>query len=146
GVSWLPLKSPDGAVIGGLGIASPSEMLNEGAFAVTLALLAAVAIGALTAGLCGFVFGEMLSSRLRALSDAVSRMSVGELSAEVRDRPGNSTNGVLKGMRARLRGSAEADENGSGPSEQSDEIGVLANQLEQMRGSFRMAIERLRRR
>jgi HAMP domain-containing protein len=145
-VSWVPLKSLDGAVIGAMGVASPSETLNEGSFAVTIALLTAAGIGAITAGLCGFAFGEMLSSRLRALSEAVSRMSVGELSAEVRDRPGDSTNGVFSGLRGRLRGNADADANGSGPPERSDEISVLANQLEQMRGSFRMAIERLRRR
>ena len=54
-----------------------------------------------------------------ALSEAVGRMSVGELSTTVRD----------------------ISANGSRPA---DEIGRLADQLEQMRESFRQAIERLR--
>lgn len=77
-----------------------------------------IALALLVAAVIGYRIGDSLSSRLASLSESVSRMSVGELSTPVRD--------------------------GYGPSH--DEIGQLAQQLEQMRESFRQAVERLRRR
>jgi HAMP domain-containing protein len=111
---WLqPIKALDGAQIGSLGIA-----VRAGANQVNWLSLAILLLGPLAAGVAGYRIGESLSSRLSGLSEAVSRMSVGELSTPVRD----------------------------GHRLSHDEIGQLAQQLEQMRESFRQAVGRLRRR
>jgi HAMP domain-containing protein len=92
------------------------------AAANAIKLAAIIAAGAvLVLGLSGLLIGRALASRINSLSEAVGRMSVGELSTTVKD----------------------ISANGSRPA---DEIGRLADQLEQMRESFRQAIERLRKR
>jgi HAMP domain-containing protein len=111
---WLqPIKSLDGSQIGSLGIAVRAQGDQVNWLSLVILSLALMA-----AGIAGYRIGASLSSRLVGLSEAVSRMSVGELSTPVRD--------------------------GHGPS--ADEIGQLAQQLEQMRESFRQAVGRLRRR
>lgn len=120
-VYWQPLRSSGGSTVGSLGAC---VLLVEPGWAAANAikLAAMIAVGAvLLLGLSGLLVGRALASRINSLSEAVGRMSVGELSTTVKD----------------------ISANGSRPA---DEIGRLADQLEQMRESFRQAIERLRKR
>ena len=91
--------------------------------------------------LAGAFWGAVVSKRLAVLSDAVSRMRVGELSSAVRD-----TGGLPKwipGLGSRpANGSQEG--NGSLPAAR-DEIEELAENLDRMRETFKQAIERLRK-
>jgi hypothetical protein len=150
-VCWRPITSLEGGGIAAIGVAVPLDRLTDGSTTVLLVLVVTAMFGAILAGLAGFAFGEMMSARLKALTDAVSRMSLGELSTEVQDRPGPSgRNGLLS--RLSVMTALKRNPNSSGDGRQSalqngsDEIGVLAEHLEQLRASFRMAVERLRRR
>jgi HAMP domain-containing protein len=79
------------------------------------------------AGAAGFVFGLSLGDRLNNLTDVASRWSLGELSAPARD----GTPILSRWIPAEyLR----------------DEVNRLAQQLDQMRDSFRQAIERMKKR
>jgi HAMP domain-containing protein len=120
-VSWRSLKSPDESTLGAIGVCVAS--VNPGWTHTHLAKLAAAiaAAAALVVGFIGFLAGRALASRINSLRDAVGRMSLGELSTAIRDRNSDGSPGK-------------------------DEIGHLANQLDQMRESFRHAIERLRKR
>jgi HAMP domain-containing protein len=146
-VCWRPMKSLTNSRAGGIGTAVPIERLSGGLTETLAALAGAVIVALCVAALIGFSFGSILSRRLNTLTDAVSRMSVGELSNDVRERLKRSSSGSLLGRLPSFRGNG--NDNGTDPaanSNNSDEIGRLAAQLEQMRESFRMAIERLRRR
>lgn len=124
-IAWQPLKSFDGNIIGAIGVAAPVvEPVITAAAGLRLAGSFA-GIGVLLALAIGLLAGRALASRVNSLSDAVTRMSVGELSSTVRDAMGL---------------------NGSADQVRRDEIGRLAAHLDQMRESFRQAIERLRRR
>ncbi|HEU4388976.1 MAG TPA: HAMP domain-containing protein, partial [Blastocatellia bacterium] len=124
-VGWKPFKAFDGSTVGAIGVAAPvvEPVITAGA-GLRLAGLFAGA-GVLLALVIGLLAGRALASRVNSLSDAVTRMSVGELSSTVRDAMGL---------------------NGSSDQVRRDEIGRLAAHLDQMRESFRQAIERLRKR
>lgn len=74
----------------------------------------------------GFMFGRGLGARLEDLTQAASRWSLGELSTPARDRDPLLSRWIPTEL---LR----------------DEINQLAEQLDQMRESFRQAIERMRK-
>src|SRR5262249_15068727 len=140
-VSWRPIKSMDGAEIGAIGAAVPAGGANVTDVSLISTLALATVGTALLVGLAGSFLGSSVSRRLAVLSDAVSRMRVGELSTAVRDSGGlpswvpgagtKPTNGLHQG-------------NGSLP-EARDEIEELAENLDRMRESFKQAIERLRK-
>jgi len=75
----------------------------------------------------GYFYGGALGLRLEGLNEAVTRWSVGELSIPAKDRDPMMMRWVA-GFSLR------------------DEISRLAASLEQMRESFRQAIDRMRRR
>jgi HAMP domain-containing protein len=75
----------------------------------------------------GFAFGVILGNRVDDLTETAARWSVGELSAPARER----TPLLAKWI----------------PSEYlRDEVNQLAGQLDDMRESFRQAIERMKKR
>ena len=126
-VAWYPVKSLDGAAIGAIGVARPAtELEGPGDTVRTTAILIA-AIATLAAGGVGFMFGRGLGARLDDLKQAATHWSLGELSTPARDRDIFLARWIPL---AYLR----------------DEINVLAEHLEQLRESFRQAIERLRKR
>ncbi|HWP44426.1 MAG TPA: hypothetical protein VNO14_14365, partial [Blastocatellia bacterium] len=84
-------------------------------------------IAAALAAAAGYLFGRALGLRVETLTEAATRMGVGELSGAIED-PAISRNGMLASFIAR------------------DEISTLADQLDQMRDSFKQAIDRLRKR
>jgi len=123
-VAWQPLKALDGAVIGAIGVARAEREMGG------IASMTAVLIGGLASLLAagtGFIFGRGMGARLEDLKDAAGRWSLGDLSTPARDRDPF----LARWIPARfLR----------------DEINQLAEQLDQMRESFRQAIERIRKR
>ena len=123
-VAWQPLKSPDGTVIGSIGAAVAESDLATG-LSVTRLLIPGL-IGALLAGALGYFIGNTLASRLRRLTKAASRMGLGELSAPVRDDAFFAKN--LPSFLFK------------------DEIANLGKQMDDMRDSFRQAIERMKKR
>jgi hypothetical protein len=126
-VAWQPIRTPDGSEIGAVGVARPAGE-SAGPVAPLRAMLIIVGVLAtLLAAGAGFLFGQTLASRVNGLGQAVSRWSVGELSATAKDRDPMVAKWV-PGFLSR------------------DEITLLAEHLEQMRESFRQAIERLRKR
>jgi HAMP domain-containing protein len=125
-VAWQPLKALDGTDVGGVGVARNTRTLAGVTAAARTALLLIAAIAVALAGAGGFFYGRGLGLRLEGLHDAVTRWSVGELSAPAKDREPIMPR--LGGFTAR------------------DEISRLAASLEQMRESFRQAIDRMRRR
>lgn len=126
-LSWQPLKAFDGSQIGAIGMAIPADEIGGVSASLKLTLMLLALIAALLAGAAGYLFGRYLSLRLIALADATSRMSLGELSAQVRDDtlPGRPWIPELL---------------------LTDEITHLSNKLDEMRESFRQAIERLKKR
>lgn len=126
-IAWQPINALDNTEIGAIGIARSAADLDgqKGAVRVTLMIVGLIA-GAL-AGLGGFFYGRALAMRLDDLTQAASRWSVGELSTPAKDRDPMTPKWVPRFMA-------------------SDEVSRLAAQLEQMRESFRQAIERLRKR
>src|SRR5262249_46887605 len=125
--AWQPLKSADGAAIGSIGVVRPAAYLEGAAGAVTATIIVIGAIATLLAGGAGFMFGRGMVTRLNALTDGASRWGLGELSAPAPDRQPLLARWVPREI---LR----------------DEVNELAEQLDQMRESFRQAIDRMRRR
>jgi methyl-accepting chemotaxis protein len=125
-IAWQPIKAVDGEDVGRLGVARNARGLAGAAPAVRTTLLLIAAIAVLLAGAGGFFYGRALGLRLEGLNEAVSRWSVGELSVLAKDR--DPMMRWLAGFSLR------------------DEISRLAASLEQMRESFRQAIDRRRRR
>jgi HAMP domain-containing protein len=126
-VAWQPIKAVDGADVGRLGVARNTRALAGATRTVRTTLLLIAAIALLLAGAGGFFYGRALGLRLEGLNEAVTRWSVGELSAPAKDRDPMMMRWVA-GFTLR------------------DEISRLAASLEQMRESFRQAIDRMRRR
>jgi methyl-accepting chemotaxis protein len=121
-VRWQPIKAIDGTDVGAIGVAVPTSRIEESVVSVRTTMVTVVILASLAAGAVGFVFGRRLGQRVETLSEAASRMSVGELSRGVEDLSANSS------RRAR------------------DEVARLAERMDEMRESFRQAIERLRKR
>jgi HAMP domain-containing protein len=128
-VAWQPLKSLDGSTIGAIGVAIPLSEVSSGLMAMHTKIVLINLLAALVAAISGFLFGRALSSRINALTKAVRSMSVGELSLTVQDRSERGSS-VRRSFIRLWR----------------DEIDCLAEQLDQMRESFKQAIARLRRR
>lgn len=126
-VAWQAIKSLDGAQIGALGVAQSAAASGQHRRAVRTTLVLVALLALVLAGAGGFFYGRALGVRLDDLNEAARRWSVGELSTPARDRDP---------MMARWIPSFMAR----------DEVSRLAAQLEQMRESFRQAIERLRKR
>ena len=120
-VAWQPMKSLDQSQIASLGVAVPQTTVagSVGAVQTTFIIVGAIVIA--LAGIAGFFYGRSLSERLKTMSAAASRMGLGELSTPVKDP---ATPGLLN----------------------RDEINSLAEEMDQMRESFRQAIDRLRKR
>jgi HAMP domain-containing protein len=140
-VAWRPVKSLDGAQIGALGVA----VSTGGAVGLDVPLISTLAIAMAAAialvALGGALLGGGISRRLTVLSDAVSRMRVGELSTQVRDTGGLPS--WIPGRGSRPSNGLH-ERNGSVPGGR-DEIEELADNLDRMRESFKQAIERLRK-
>ena len=126
-VAWHPLKSLDGTAIGAIGVARPARELEGTADTVRTTTILIAAIATLAAGGAGFMFGRGLGARLDDLKQAASRWSLGELSTPARDRDPFLARWIP-------------------PEFLRDEINELAQQLDQLRESFRQAIERIRKR
>ncbi len=120
-VAWQPVKSLDQSQIASIGVAVPQSSVagSVGAVQTTFIIVGALAI--VLAAIAGFFYGRSLSERLKTMSAAASRMGLGELSTPVKDP---ATPGLLN----------------------RDEINRLAEEMDQMRESFRQAIDRLRKR
>jgi len=140
-ISWRPVKSVDGSLVGAIGAATSVGLQSGVDISLTSALALATAGTALLVGLAGAFWAGIVSRRVAALSDAVSRMRVGELSRAVRDS-GRLPNRV-PGLGSRPANGLHAG-NGSVPGG-GDEIEELAGNLDLMRESFKQAIERLRK-
>lgn len=123
-IAWQPIKSPDGTIIGSLGAALADSDMATGISFTRLLIPGLVA--ALLAGALGYFVGSTLASRLKRLSKAASRMGLGELSAPVRDDAF-----FKKSLPSFLF---------------KDEVANLGKQMDEMRESFRQAIERLKKR
>lgn len=126
-VAWQALKSLEGAEVGAIGVAQSASASGQHRKAVRASLMVVALLAFALAGVGGFFFGRALGMRVDDLNDAARRWSVGELSAPARDHDPMMARWIPAFM-AR------------------DEVSRLAAQLEQMRESFRQAIERLRKR
>jgi hypothetical protein len=126
-IAWQPIKALDGVDVGRLGVARNARALAGATATVRTALLLIAAIALLLAGAGGYFYGRALGLRIEGLNEAVTRWSVGELSIPAKDRDPMMMRWVA-GFSLR------------------DEISRLAASLEQMRESFRQAIDRMRRR
>jgi HAMP domain-containing protein len=126
-VSWQPIKSLSGEQVGAIGIAVSTGELQGPISQLRTILFTIATIACLLAGAGGFIYGRSLGLRLSVLSEAASRMSLGELSTPVKDPAASETQEALAFIGK-------------------DEISALAGQLDQARESFRQAIERLRKR
>lgn len=124
---WQPIKSLDNAEIASLGIARNAAELEGQKNSARAALFTIAMIASALAGIAGFFYGRALAVRLNDLAQAANRWTLGELSAAAKDSDPVTRKG-LAGFIAR------------------DEISRLAAQLDEMRESFRQAIERLRKR
>jgi HAMP domain-containing protein len=125
--TWQAIKSLDGVEVGAIGVAASWSALRRPAATLRTMLVIITVLACLAAGLTGFFVGRSLGLRVDALADAAGRMSLGELSAAIKD-PGLPEAGSLLHLLVR------------------DEIARLAGNLEQARQSFRQAIDRLRKR
>jgi len=126
-VAWQPIKTPDGASIGAIGVARPASEGEAAASSAGTALFVIALLATAVAGAGGFLFGRSLGSRLDEMADAASRWSVGELSATA----SNAEPPLSKWIPPHLL---------------RDEMDRLTGQLDETRESFRQAIERLRKR
>jgi hypothetical protein len=126
-VAWQGIKTVDGSEIGAIGVARPAGDSLGPTAAVRNMFIIVGGIATLLAAAGGFLFGHTLSLRVNELNSAASRWSVGELSAAAKDRDPMMAKWIPEFL-AR------------------DEVSRLAEQLEQMRESFRQALERLRKR
>jgi HAMP domain-containing protein len=122
-VRWQKLKSIDGSEAGAIGVAVPIIKLEESVAAVRTTMILLTVTTSLLAGLAGYLFGRRLAQRVQSLSEAASRMSVGELSRGVEDPVGANSSRLSR-----------------------DEVTRLAERMDEMRESFRQAIERMRKR
>jgi len=126
-VTWQPIKSLDGSAIGAIGVARPSREIEGASGSVRMTLFIVGLISVVVAAGGGFVFGLILGNRVDDLTGTAARWSVGELSAPARDRTPLFAKWI--------------------PSEYlRDEVNQLAGQLDDMRESFRQAIERMKKR
>ena len=166
-VCWRSLKAIGTDEPAAIGVAVPASELGAGDSIVRGTIAGASVLTVLLAAAMGLLFGRVVSVRLNGLTEAVRRMSVGELSTSVREMDARIEPRRWWGSRAKSA-SNSADEvpergsdgaalglnssNGSNrPSALNgphivDEIGKLADRLDQMRDSFRQAIERQRKR
>jgi HAMP domain-containing protein len=126
-LSWQPIKSIDGTPLGAIGVAVAADELGSLGGSLKFTLMLIPLLASLLAGAAGYLFGRYLSLRLNALTDAASRMSVGELSAPIRDENLSGKPWLPEFL---LK----------------DEISHLSARLDEMRESFRQAIERLKKR
>jgi HAMP domain-containing protein len=126
-IAWQTIKAFDGSPVGAIGCAVSADELNGASSSLKLTLMLLALAATLLAGFVGYLFGRYLSARINALTDAASRMSLGELSAPVRDD--------------NLQGKPLLPEILF-----KDEITNLSYKLDEMRESFRQAIERLKKR
>ena len=117
-VAWHAVKSLDQSRVAALGVAVPA---NSSVSGVRTTLIVVSVIALAVAAAAGFFYGRSLSERLKTLSASANRMGLGELSTPVKDP---ATEGLLN----------------------RDEINGLAEELDQMRESFRQAIDRMRKR
>ncbi len=122
-VRWQGVKSIDGTGAGAIGVVIPTVRLEESVAAVRTTMIIISSIASLVAGLAGYLFGRRLAQRVQSLSEAASRMSVGELSRGVEDPVGANSSRLSR-----------------------DEVTRLAERMDEMRESFRQAIERMRKR
>ncbi|HSQ20231.1 MAG TPA: hypothetical protein VLR92_07645 [Blastocatellia bacterium] len=127
GVAWQPLKANDGTPVGSIGIARPAAELDGASEAVSATTILIGAVATLLASGAGFFFGRGLGARLDDLREATGRWSLGDLSTAARDREPLLARWIPAEF---LR----------------DEINQLAEQLDQMRDTFRQAIDRIRKR
>lgn len=125
-VVWQPIKTADGATVGAIGAALDEAAIASPGAALRLTLFGVSLLATLLAGAAGFFIGHKFATRVSTLTEAASRMSLGELSAPIRD-------------------DAFSEERRFGEFFL-DEINQLTYQLDEMRESFRQAIERLRKR
>jgi HAMP domain-containing protein len=126
-LAWQPIKGFDGTQLGAIGVAVSADEIGSLGASLKFTLMLITLLAGLLAGAAGYLFGRYLSLRLNALTDAASRMSVGELSAPIRDE--------------NLQGKPWLPE-----FLLKDEISHLSGKLDEMRESFRQAIERLKKR
>ncbi len=126
-LSWQPIKSFDGSTVGAIGVAISADEIGGASATLKLTLLLMALLASLVAGAVGYLIGRYLSLRIHALTDSASRMSLGELSASVRDNTLPDKPWIPDFL---LK----------------DEITNLSNKLDEMRESFRQAIERLKKR
>ncbi len=122
-VRWQGLKAIDGTDTGAIGVAIPTVRLEESVASVRTTMIIIAVAASLAAGLIGYLFGRRLAHRVESLSEAASRMSVGELSRGVEDPVGANSSRLSR-----------------------DEVTRLAERMDEMRESFRQAIERMRKR
>jgi hypothetical protein len=126
-IAWQPLKALDGMPIGAIGMARPATELEGSVEGVRTTALLGGAIVTLLAGAAGFLFGRGLGARVDHLTQAGSRWNLGELSSPAGGRDFFLARWVP-------------------PEFLRDEINQLVDQLDEMRESFRQAIERIRKR
>jgi HAMP domain-containing protein len=113
--------------MGAIGVAVSTDELRGPISKLRTMLFTIATIACLLGAAGGFLYGRSLGLRLSVLSEAASRMSLGELSTPVKDPAVSETQEALAFIGR-------------------DEITLLAGQLDQARESFRLAIERLRKR
>lgn len=126
-VAWQPIKSLDDSQVGAIGAVQPERALEGPSGSLRAIFISAAVLALLIGGAGGYLIGKELAERLSGLTEAVGRMSVGELSTPVKD-PNARAASLIKRVLSH------------------DEIARLADGLDQMRESFRQAIERMRKR
>ena len=127
-VAWQPIKGIDGNALGAIGVAVPSGEFGGSVSSLGTTLFVIAAFSCLLAGAGGYLLGRSLGSRLTTVIEAANRMAVGELSTTVKDPAVSNNGGLVSSIWVK------------------DEISRLAEQLDETRESFRLAIERLRKR
>jgi HAMP domain-containing protein len=126
-VAWQPIKSLFGAELGAIGVAQATDSISGPSKSARATFFMVGLITVLVAAAGGFLFGRSLGVRINDLTDATARWSLGDLSATARDRDPMMSRWAPSFMTR-------------------DELSRLAEQMEELRQSFRQAIERLRRR
>ncbi len=126
-IAWQTLTALNDNQPVRVGVMLPASESSGAANQVSTILILIAGLAFLLALALGFLFGQGLGKRLTTLGEATSRMAVGELSRPVEDLP-SPVESILPQSIAR------------------DEVTELAERLDQMRESFRQAIDRLRKR
>jgi HAMP domain-containing protein len=126
-LSWQAIKALDGSEPGAIGVATSTDSMEMAGAGVLISMIVTALIATLMAGAAGFFLGRSLGARVESLTEAATRMGVGELSGAIED-PSATRPGWLPSFIAR------------------DELSALSAQLDQMRESFRQAVDRLRKR